>query len=840
MPQGAILTNVGLSKIASATPLDQLNVVQIAVGDGNGGYPALTPDMTGLVNEVWRGPASNPIRDPNNGNILIFEAQVPALVGPFSIREQAIFDDEGDMIAIGQTSLVEKPDPSSAVGVVATMRLHVALSNASQVDLFYTDTAATHHNSLTNRDEVDSHPASAISMQNGESVEFEIKKSEERSFGKEIYLGNNGKYIQNGDSVPTGTSITSIKLFGLCDIVSKIDGTTQSGVISNLNDTTKPYSATIGGVDCWLFDATKEKNTGSWFFLPDDSSDATEQFKAMDSYMKIAGNAIFMDERDFTISEQIGSEGDGFNNHYRLSGIARILYNPPLPTKYVIAHDVGAKRVVSISEGIEIDVNDNAYSGLAFYNNQIENSDSVNSFSYIEASVSNVYRSGTDFTGGDAILVKGSFATAMFNGKINGVKLAFGAGIPLTQGVSGYRTSHYSDTCYVENSIVGDMAVIKNVYSEDTTYEYDQDGYVALGPDVREVKTYAELAETAVVEGCAGRHVKTQTNDANIHGVHNVTRGNNGKINSVVSCQYGGSFTNAKVNIFGITPSSVFGHGGYSGNVETASAGFFDDVTITSDVALPLIYQTFPRDNFSGDANIGNVDIKAEVAVFGEMLVNGVDRFDTIKGVKIEKLTEALIKVLASGGNSPYLDTLSIEDCVNKDTTTTPALVLHRQAGVSATAVVTENNNKGFTGNDYGVVVPTNQLLDPGFTPRKITATDVSGGIVPRGAYIGEATSVDNNGTVTVSQRGRNARPSGFYFIIASTEAANKSAGFYADHTQTVDFTGGTVGADFSFGTTSNPNTAGKVNVWVDGTTGKININNQVGESLNITIHSLT
>ncbi|WJZ70009.1 hypothetical protein PVP_XSN000030 [Vibrio phage PVP-XSN] len=231
MPQGAILTNVGLSKIASATPLDQLNVVQIAVGDGNGGYPTLTPDMTGLVNEVWRGPASNPIRDPNNANILIFEAQIPALAGPFSIREQAIFDDEGDMIAIGQTSLVEKPDPSSAVGVVATMRLHVALSNASQVDLFYTDTAATNHNSLTNRDEARSHPASAITG---------ISEMRNEIIAGDIFPSNPEEIAKNGDTVTAGTTHLRILVGGESSLVEMQPK--ASGVVSNLTE----FTATIG------------------------------------------------------------------------------------------------------------------------------------------------------------------------------------------------------------------------------------------------------------------------------------------------------------------------------------------------------------------------------------------------------------------------------------------------------------------------------------------------------------------------------------------------------------------------------------------------------------------
>lgn len=137
MPSGAIITTLGLAKLASATPLNQLNISALAVGDGNGGYPTLDPSMTALTNEVWRGTPSPPIRDPNSPNVLIFEVVIPPSVGGFTVREQAIFDDAGDMIAIGQTSVVEKPLPNAATGVMLTVRLHVQLDNAEQVDLFF-------------------------------------------------------------------------------------------------------------------------------------------------------------------------------------------------------------------------------------------------------------------------------------------------------------------------------------------------------------------------------------------------------------------------------------------------------------------------------------------------------------------------------------------------------------------------------------------------------------------------------------------------------------------------------------------------------------------------------
>lgn len=159
----SILTTVGRNKLASATPEQQLTITHIAVGDGNGDFPPLNPSMTSLVNEVWRGAASQPIRTDDLGT-LIFEGFIPGNIGGFFIREIAIFDNTGAMIAIGQTSVVEKPDPSSGSVVTIAPRLHVKLDNADQVDLIVQDVPYIDHAGLSNRSAAGSHPATAISV----------------------------------------------------------------------------------------------------------------------------------------------------------------------------------------------------------------------------------------------------------------------------------------------------------------------------------------------------------------------------------------------------------------------------------------------------------------------------------------------------------------------------------------------------------------------------------------------------------------------------------------------------------------------------------------------------
>lgn len=154
---GTILTSIGLSKLAAATPQNQLNITHIAVGDGNGGFPTLSPNATALTNEVWRGDASNPIKDGSNSNYVYFETNIPPEVGPFDVREIACFDIDGDMIAIGHTSLIQKPNPTDDASFALAVKIFIALENASDFDLIYQNTEVTSHNSLADRNAVGAH-----------------------------------------------------------------------------------------------------------------------------------------------------------------------------------------------------------------------------------------------------------------------------------------------------------------------------------------------------------------------------------------------------------------------------------------------------------------------------------------------------------------------------------------------------------------------------------------------------------------------------------------------------------------------------------------------------------
>ncbi|WP_409342634.1 phage tail protein [Paenibacillus sp. MBLB4367] len=132
---GSILTVIGKAKLASATPENQLEIAHVAVGDGNGSYPVLTENMATLANEVWRGTASTPIRE-QAPNTLMFESAIPPDVGGFTIREIAIYDRSGAMIAIGHVDPAQqKPLPTQSTGINMTVRILIELANAAETNL---------------------------------------------------------------------------------------------------------------------------------------------------------------------------------------------------------------------------------------------------------------------------------------------------------------------------------------------------------------------------------------------------------------------------------------------------------------------------------------------------------------------------------------------------------------------------------------------------------------------------------------------------------------------------------------------------------------------------------
>ncbi|HDR2620734.1 TPA: phage tail protein [Enterobacter chuandaensis] len=132
----AVLTNVGAAKLANATALGaQVEITQMAVGDGNGVLPTPNPAQTALVHELRRAPLNSLSIDLNNTNQIIAEQVIPEDVGGWWIREIGLFDKDGDLIAVANCAETYKPQLQEGSGRVQVVRMILIVSSTAAVTL---------------------------------------------------------------------------------------------------------------------------------------------------------------------------------------------------------------------------------------------------------------------------------------------------------------------------------------------------------------------------------------------------------------------------------------------------------------------------------------------------------------------------------------------------------------------------------------------------------------------------------------------------------------------------------------------------------------------------------
>ncbi|MGK0706211.1 phage tail protein [Yokenella regensburgei] len=132
----ALLTNIGAAKLANATALGaQVEITQMAVGDGNGVLPTPNPAQTALTHELRRAQLNMLTIDPVNTNQIIAEQVIPEDVGGWWIREIGLFDKDGDMIAVANCAETYKPLLQEGSGRVQVIRVILIVSSTEAVTL---------------------------------------------------------------------------------------------------------------------------------------------------------------------------------------------------------------------------------------------------------------------------------------------------------------------------------------------------------------------------------------------------------------------------------------------------------------------------------------------------------------------------------------------------------------------------------------------------------------------------------------------------------------------------------------------------------------------------------
>ncbi|EAA1336442.1 TPA: phage tail protein [Salmonella enterica] len=240
-----LLTDWGMAKIASAlADKKQIHLQKIAVGDGGGQYYEPTASQTNLRHEVWRGEMNTLTVAPNNPNWLIAELVLPEDVGGWYVREVGVFDDEGELIAIGKFPESYKPLLPGGCGKQVCIRLIMEVSNTTAVTLTvdpsivlatrdYVDARLDEHEHSTN------HPDSTLTqkgftqLSNATDSDDETKAATPKAVKAAMAEARNHTHTWNQiTGVPDGTLTQKgiVQLSSATDSTSTTEAATPSAV----------------------------------------------------------------------------------------------------------------------------------------------------------------------------------------------------------------------------------------------------------------------------------------------------------------------------------------------------------------------------------------------------------------------------------------------------------------------------------------------------------------------------------------------------------------------------------------------------------------------------------
>lgn len=132
----ALLTNQGAAKLANAVAQGtQLQITEMALGDGGGTLPTPDPAQTKLVGEKRRAALNSLKVDAANSSQIIAEQIIPEGEGGFWIREIGLYDADGVMVAVANCAETYKPQLQEGSGRTQTVRMILIVNSPSAVTL---------------------------------------------------------------------------------------------------------------------------------------------------------------------------------------------------------------------------------------------------------------------------------------------------------------------------------------------------------------------------------------------------------------------------------------------------------------------------------------------------------------------------------------------------------------------------------------------------------------------------------------------------------------------------------------------------------------------------------
>ena len=183
------------------------------------------------------------------------------------------------------------------------------------------------------------------------------------------------------------------------------------------------------------------------------------------------GNTLYIPIGTYKITAQISVTASKIFN-WSISN-AKIFVDSVSAIESAIKIEIDGNNIF-LNGNIEIDCNNKSYAGLLVLNNNALFPTCVIDGPIIR----NVYRSGLTFNYGDGIYVFGAYERVVIrNFEIHSVKMATGAGVAFTYGVTGVTVFRFNNSTRDAESVLIEDFYIDKVYSEDVTYgARDQDG----------------------------------------------------------------------------------------------------------------------------------------------------------------------------------------------------------------------------------------------------------------------------------------------------------------------------------------------------------------------------
>ena len=132
-----ILTDRGKSKLSACIAAGtRLPLSSIKVGEGlNGAYYDPVASQTALQSPVWTGDILSMMVSPDNPEWLMVEAIIPVDKGGWYIREGGVYDEDGELFAIGQLPESYKPQISSGAGKTMSIVLVLQVGQSAPISL---------------------------------------------------------------------------------------------------------------------------------------------------------------------------------------------------------------------------------------------------------------------------------------------------------------------------------------------------------------------------------------------------------------------------------------------------------------------------------------------------------------------------------------------------------------------------------------------------------------------------------------------------------------------------------------------------------------------------------